>query len=239
MDFFVQSKRTVAVFGLTGDPFTVAHRAICKKAINALPIDKLYVIPTVVDYHREGKNRWLSDGARLECMRYMLWSLGDYYLNKWEIDRHEIDLKWLCGYADDYVHSGLTDEIIPKRRFIHTLLDFKTRIGMFTQIMLILGTGSVKNLTTWYRWKEVCHSISSLVVVNGRDGETIEIPSEVKSVLGSRYCNLSLEDEDLLKVSASKVREACLKDRYTVDMYRYCIEDLDRGITNLKDLGWI
>ena len=239
MDFFVQSKRTVAVFGLTGDPFTVAHREICKKAINALPIDKLYVIPTVVDYHRKGKNRWLSDGERLECMRYMLWSLGDYYLGKWEIDRHEIDLKWLCGYADEFVHSGLTDEIISKRRFIHTLLDFKSRIGMFTQIMLILGTDSLKNLTSWYRWKEVCYSISSLVVVNGRDGETIAIPPEVKSVIGGRYCNLPLKNEDMLKVSASKVRNACLKNRYTLDMYRDCVEDFDNGRISLRDLGWI
>ena len=50
-----ESDTAVAVFGLTGDPFTVAHRAICKRAMDELPIDKLYVIPTIVNYHRKDK----------------------------------------------------------------------------------------------------------------------------------------------------------------------------------------
>lgn len=34
----------IAIFGLTGDPFTVAHREICRLAMKELPIHKLYVI---------------------------------------------------------------------------------------------------------------------------------------------------------------------------------------------------
>lgn len=242
-----ESEKCIAVFGLTGDPFTIAHRQICKQAMDKLPIDKLYVIPTIVDYHRKGKETWLNDGERLECMKGMLWSLGHDYLGKWEIDRHEIDLRCMCEFTDEDVKLGLGDqienslcsEIVAKRRFIHTLLDLKTRIGMFTQIMLILGTDSLKNLTTWHRWRDVCYNISSLVVINGRDGEQIDVPPEVREVIGSRYCNLPMGKEELLKVSASKVRSECKEDYLTVSSYLKTVKDYDQGRISLKTLGWV
>lgn len=240
MNIKPDSDTTVAVFGLTGDPFTVAHRQICKQAMDCLPIDKLYVIPTVVDYHRQGKERWLSDEARLLCAKSMLWSLGEFYQGKWEIDTYELDLKCQCGLLAR-LHSGedLEQEIIAPRRFLHTLLDFKCRIGIFKQVMLILGTDSIKNLMTWYRWKDVCRNVSSLVVVNGRDGEDIEIPAEVREEVGSHYCNLPLDNDELLKVSASKVRKACIKHGYTLGRYLDIVEDYDFGAVGLEELKWI
>ena len=86
----------IAIFGLTGDPFTIAHRDICKQAMDTLKIDKLYVIPTVVDYHRKDKERWLTDLQRVYCIEKMLWTLGNEYREKYEIDTHELMLKSLC-----------------------------------------------------------------------------------------------------------------------------------------------
>lgn len=231
----------VGVFGLTGDPFTVAHRAICKQAMDKLPIDKLYVIPTIVTYHRKDKEPWLDDFDRLKCAKNMLWSLGPDYLGKWEVDRHELDLKYLASDID--LGKDSCEQIVARRRFLHTLLDFKCRVGISTRVMLILGTDSLKNLSTWYRWRDVCSKISSLVVVNGRDGEEIEIPEEVKTT-GLRDCNLHLEgdeflDDELLKVSASKVRAACRRDYLGVDTYFETVLDYDRGKVSLKELGWI
>lgn len=226
----------VAVFGLTGDPFTVAHRAICKQAMDKLPIDKLYVIPTIVSYHRKDKEPWLDDYERLQCAKDMLWSLGPDYLGKWEVDRHELDLKYLVGDID--LGKDLSEQVVAQRRFLHTLLDFRCRIGMFKQVMLILGTDSLKNLPTWYRWRDVCAKISGLVVVNGRDGEEIEIPEEVRTT-GRRCCNLPLEDDELLKVSASKVRAACQKNGDNADTYFETVKDYDQGKISLKELGWI
>lgn len=195
----------VAIFGGTFDPFTIAHREICRVAIDRLPIDMLYVIPTVVDYHREGKERWLMDGERVRCTRQMLWSLGEDYLRCWKIDNHELVLKSICECTDERTGSNLCDEIVAERRFLHTLLDFKCRTDMFTQIILILGADSLKNLPTWYKWREVCANINAIAVVNGRDGEIVEVPKEVEAA-GPEIINLELPNAELMNVSASKVR---------------------------------
>ena len=197
----------VAIFGGTFDPFTVAHRAICKAVMDQYGIDKLYVIPTVVEYHRKGKERWLTDEERMECIREMLWSLGPEYEGRWEIDWHELHLKRLCDFTDNELRDGLYDEIISNRRFIHTLLDFKTRHATDTEIALVLGQDEVQNLPNWYRWKDVLFNVDKVYAVLGRDGYNREFPTEVVG-LCENIRTIQLPYSELLKVSASKVRQA-------------------------------
>ena len=229
-----QGDSVVAVFGLTGDPFTIAHREICKQAMDRLPIEKLYVIPTIVDYHRSGKETWLNDGERVRCAESMLWSLGPNYLGKWEVDRHEIDLKYLA--SDFGARSDLQEEIVTQRRFLHTLLDFKCRIGVFKQVLLVLGTDSFMNLPLWYRWEDICSRISGIVVVDGRDGESAENPENIRDLVS--VCPLPIDDEEILRVSASKVRKACKNCMPMVD-YLTEVSAYDSGKVTLRDLGWI
>ena len=229
-----QSDIKVAVFGLTGDPFTVAHREICKQAMDRLPIEKLYVIPTIVDYHRFGKETWLNDDQRVWCAESMLWSLGPNYLGKWEVDRHEIDLKYLASDFDE--RSTLGEEIVTQRRFLHTLLDFKCRIGVFKQVLLVLGTDSFMNLPLWYRWEDICSRISGIVVVDGRDGESAENPENIRDLVS--VSPLLIDDEEILRVSASKVRKAC-KNCMPMEDYLTEVSAYDRGKVTLRDLGWI
>ena len=197
----------VAIFGGTFDPFTVAHRAICKAVMGQYGIDKLYVIPTVVEYHRKGKERWLSDEERMECIREMLWSLGPEYEGRWEIDWHELHLKRLCDFTDNELRDGLYDEIISNRRFIHTLLDFKTRHTTDTEIALVLGQDEAQNLPNWYRWKDVLINVDIVYAVAGREGDKRQLPSEIVE-LCENIRTIQLPYSELLRVSASKVRQA-------------------------------
>ena len=222
---------SVAIFGLTGDPFTIAHRDICRLTMDVLAIDKLYMIPTIVSYHREEKMRWLTDEQRVECAKYMLWTLGTEYLGRWEIDSFEIDLKRLCYETGD---PELTKEMIKARRFIHTILDFRSRIGLKKKITLVLGQDEVENLPNWYRWQDVCANISSLLCF-GRKG-CYSIPEEVKD-----RCEvnrpLALDNDKIENCSASFVRNY-FKNK-TLEDYLEAIKELDTGKTNLNTVPWI
>ena len=208
MNNFKPHNNRVAIFGLTGDPFTIAHRDICKQAIDKLDINKLYVIPTVVDYHRSGKDRWLTDLQRVYCMEKMLLMLGDEYIGKYEIDTHELMLKSLC--ENDIM---LFNEVIKPRRFIHTLLDFKSRIAMMNdvlappEILLIIGSDELRIFHSWHRWDAVADNINFLVVVNGRNGEELKIPAPVEIKFRNRIMTLGLSNDSLYDVSATAIRK--------------------------------
>lgn len=202
----------IAIFGLTGDPFTIAHRDICKQAINTLNIDKLYVIPTIVDYHRKGKDKWLTDPQRLHCMKQMLFSMGIGYYERCEIDAFELRLKNYC-----IANSVLEEELVKRRRFIHTLLDFKARygIGFEPEIYMIIGSDELKNFQTWHEWQSILDNITCLVVVNGRDGEEVAIPSAIYDKMGGmdRIRTMELSKSYLYNVSASAVRHWYRNDK--------------------------
>lgn len=224
----------IAIFGLTGDPFTVAHREICRKAMDELPIDKLYVIPTVVTYHREGKERCLDDWDRLMCMKHMLWSLGPKYLGMWEIDEHEVDLKLLCQDSDE-----LYDEFIQNRRFIHTLLDFRCRVGTDLLITLILGTDEAANFKKWYRYKDILDNIDSMCIIDGRDGGGADVIHRMKLEGVDVIPLMMMSDLNLYKVSASNIRATFKDGRYDHKLYCDQVAAYDRGEKTLEELKWI
>ncbi len=226
----------IAIFGLTGDPFTVAHRDICRQVMDMPSTDKLIIIPTIVDYHREGKKKWLSDNNRYFIIQEMMKSLGNEYMMKYAVDGSELCLKKLCSETLD-VDDTLYNEIIPKRRFIHTLLDFKIRHWYDGKIMLVLGSDSVMNLPTWNCWKHILKNIDSLCVVDGRDGKNTVIPEELKEYLPKDVITISPTIKEYCYISASKIR-GC----YNGDMVVQYLDDvgkLDKGETTLAELGWI
>ena len=198
-----------------------------------LPIHKLYVIPTFVDYHRQGKVKCLDDFERLMCMKHMLWSLGSEYLGKWEIDEHEIDLKGLC--SDNH---NLYEDVILPRRFIHTLLDFRCRVGIDYLTTIILGTDEAANFKNWYRYKDVLTNIDSMCIIDGREGDGCDVIHRMK-VEGVDVIPLILQDKELCKVSASKVRATFEDGRYDHKLYCDQVAAYDRGEKSLSELGWI
>lgn len=226
----------VAIFGGTFDPFTVAHREICKQIINSWLIDKLYVIPTVVDYHRQGKDKCLEDWDKILCMKHMLWSLGPEYIDKWVIDTHEIDLKRLCLDSDT---THLYKAFLKPRRFIHTLLDFKCRVGVRTEIILVLGTDEAINFHKWYQYQDILDNIDYLKILIGRDGAEASTTIRKIEKQGVPVETFFLFNVDLCKVSASNVRETFADGRYDHRLYCSQVDAYDRGEKSLEELKWI
>ena len=211
---------------------TVAHREMCRIVMDGFDIDKLYVIPTIVKYHRMDKYYWLNDDERVGSCRFMLDSLGYGYSHKWRLLDDEIRLKNLCHMTC----SGTVNEVvIEHRRFIHTLLDFIMHHEYARSIVLVLGTDSFQNFTNWYCYKDILALISGIIVFQGRDGAKVRSPIEesvkvwhveIPSVLG--------------RVSASKVRERYMgKERGDLNHYVQDVLNLDNKKTTLKKLGWI
>ena len=231
-------RNRIAIFGLTGDPFTIAHRDICKQAIDTLQIGKLYVIPTVVDYHRKGKERWLTDVQRVYCMEKMLSTLGNEYTEEYEIDTHELMLKSLC--END---PRLYNEIIKPRRFIHTLLDFKCRLaneyGVLEppEIVLIIGSDELRMFQSWHRWDAVSDNINYLVVVNGRDNTELKIPVPIEIKFRGRLMTMELSESYLYNVSATAIRHWYKNDG--LKDYLADVKKLDNGEIDWFTIPWI
>ena len=228
----------IAIFGLTGDPFTIAHRDICKQAIDTLQLHKLYVIPTVVDYHRKGKERWLTDLQKVFCMEKMLLTLGSSYVGRYEIDTHELMLKSMC--ENDV---ALFNEVIKPRRFIHTLLDFKARQEKINdvlapqEIVLIIGSDELRMFQSWHRWDAVLSNINSLVVVNGRDGEESSIPIPIDVKMRGKIMTMYLSNRYLCGVSATAVRE--FYRNKGLDEYIADVKKIDSGAIDWTEVPWI
>ena len=70
----------IGIFGGTFDPFTEAHLAIVKAAIDQKLVDEVHIIPTIVDYHRTDKDRWLLNDARLDVIRKIIDHLKGNYI---------------------------------------------------------------------------------------------------------------------------------------------------------------
>lgn len=225
----------IAIFGLTGDPFTIAHRDICKQAIDTLKLKKLYVIPTIVEYHRAGKDRWLNDSQRIECAEQMLWMLGPKYGKKIELDTSEIKLKSLC-----MANTPLDEEVVKRRRFIHTLLDFKVRhnIDGDTSLYMIIGADELKIFQTWHEWESILDNIDCLVVVKGRQGdEDVQVPSDIMHRMHGRVEELELSKSYLYGVSATMVRHWYCND--DLKEYLYDVKQIDAGEHDWITVPWI
>lgn len=214
------------IFGVTADPFTPAHLEMVRPYISARR--KVYIIPTVVTYHRPNYKPMLSDVERLEIIEAMLSSLGDEYRPYWQIWDKELKMKFVCNELS----SELFDEVIRKRRFIHTLIDFITSENIRFPSVLI-GTDEFNNFKSWHRWEDII-KLCKLIAVPGRQGESLEystddFPYTVATPLPPPY-NL---------ISATKIRK-CYADHplpgapYFQDYLKFC-----NGELSLQDLDWI
>lgn len=198
----------IGIFGGTFDPFTKAHLAIVKAVIDQKLVDEVHIVPTVVDYYRNGKDIWLSNDKRLEVLNKIVDHLKGNYAYQGKI------------YVDQYEYSFAKENapyIINKRRYIDTLNQFIYDYDSFyeglddIEYYTIIGTDSYKNFKTWTDWEEIL-KISKLIVVNGRDGEDIQLDIP----------KIDLEiDPKYLSISSTKIREQ-YKDKtaehYLADM---------------------
>jgi nicotinate (nicotinamide) nucleotide adenylyltransferase len=196
----------VGIFGGTFDPFTEAHLAIVKAAIDQELVDEVHIIPTIVDYHRNDKDRWLSNDKRLEVINKIIDHLkGNYiYRNRIFVNQNEY-----CFARENAPY------IINKRRYIDTLNQFIYDCNISynslddIEYYTIIGTDSYKNFKTWTDWEEILR-LSKLIVVNGRDGEDIQL--DIPKI------DLRI-DSKFLSISSTKIREQYKNKDRSIEHY--------------------
>lgn len=179
----------IGIFGGSFDPLTAGHIAIIRKVIASGLVDKLLVVPTIVDYHRPGKSRWMEDGMKVSFIKNMLCACGEFD-NKVEIDILELNYR-----------QNHSPEVSAERRFFHTVYDLKwTLDNEFKDVDLytVVGTDSLANFKTWYRWEDIL-KVTKLIGICGREGV---MPTN------EELCTATLEiDKKYADISASAIRE--------------------------------
>ena len=218
----------IGIFGGTFDPFTEAHLAIVKAAIDQKLVDEVHIIPTIVDYHRNGKERWLSNDKRLDVIFEIIDHLKGNYIYKGKIFVNQNEY---CFARENAPY------IINKRRYIDTLnqfiYDYKSCYNDLDDIeyYTIIGTDSYKNFKTWTDWEEIL-KLSKLIVVNGRDGEDIQLDiSKIDLRMDPKY----------LSISSTKIREQYKNkdrpiERYLADMLSNSVPESVQCTTPIFEL---
>lgn len=125
------------------------------------------------------------------------------------------------------------EALVGGRRFIHTLLEFCTRLGITVQDIenrqrpyVCIGTDSFANLNRWYFGEEI-PKLCNLVVVQGREDKVVHDNVAHSDVfVPARFCD----------ISASKIRKAMLGRNWT--HYLEDVEKFDKGEKTAKELGW-
>ena len=184
--------KTVAIFSGTFDPFTMAHRNIVEQVLKSYLADDVYIVPTIVNYHREGKESFLKDVDKLNIIKCLVEDIDNSKEHVF-IDSYELGLLRQI--------PGNVDAFQKRRRFIDTLVEFKQRhFGFYDEIKLkfIIGTDEYKAFKNWTMWDTILQ-IADPIVVNGRDGD--EVVTEFN-------CDVINIDPKYANVSASAVRKA-------------------------------
>ena len=217
----------IGIFGGTFSPFTVAHRAIVKEFIDNYWLDELYIIPTIVNYHRKDKEDTLLEPQKVEIIERLVDTLPPFYRRRIFIDKSEFAYRDLCRDLSEEAYESLVNG----RRFLHTLLDFNVRHGINKDVsrpFVCIGTDSFEHLDEWYMNTEIV-KICNLVVVQGRNDKIISRPDIPHTEFRIPY--------EYEKMSASKIREKMRCRDWS--HYIYDVQRLDEGKTTLTDLGWI
>jgi len=171
----------IGLFGGTFDPFHVGHLAIIDEVLNKRLVDSVVVLPTIVDYHRPGKDKWLSNADKFEVMSSIISKSKN--CNNIFLDLYEIRMK----------KSGkIPEEQTKNWRFINTIERLESLFkNADVELFTILGTDSLKNLKTWHRWEEII-SKTKIIGIEGRNDEKIitDIPY-ISAKIDEKYKNIS------------------------------------------------
>ena len=190
----------IGIFGGTFDPFHVGHLAIIDEVLNRKLVDSISIVPTIVDYHRLGKDKWLTNAKKFEVISSVISKSKNY--NNIFLDLYEVRMK----------RAGkITEEQAKNWRFINTLERLESWFkNANVELYTIIGTDSLRNLKTWHRWNDIL-SKSKIIGIEGRNGEAIEtdIP----------YIPVKIDDK-YQHISSSEIRK-----KYT-DVKKYLKDTL-------------
>jgi len=196
-------RKRFALFGGTFDPFTPAHKAIVEALVDKRDtdgnyfFDEIWIMPTVVSYHRSGKTAWLNDKEKIDVINAMLATVNnghfDCYMPEINIWEDDLKRKAFCKTPKE------TAAFVDSRRFVHTLFDFKAAMcHEDDEVHVVIGADSFANFKTWHMWEDILNqAVLDVVVGRGLDVAHIDIPHQLIAI-----------DPKFEEMSGSLMREA-------------------------------
>ena len=210
-------KKKIGIFGCTADPFTLAHREIVKQALKQNAVNAVVVVPTIVDWHRAGKTKWLDSTQKMTVAKALTNGLGLAYVDDTELRRKDI-----CAGNPD-----LEDHVIRSWRFVDTLVRIMLDKATDSQeFWPIIGSDELLNFKNWFAWKDILKLSGGIVAVVGRSGSSFDEKKflEENPEFDGKLKTIKI-DEKFADTSASAIREK-YKDK-TPDEY---INDMNAEI---------
>lgn len=181
----------VAIFGGTFNPPHLGHLKAAQAALDALGIERLYVVPSNVPPHKE-----LPAGTPAPADRYRMAQL----LFAGDLRIQTLDLE-LRREGPSYT--------------IDTVQEIK-RWHPEAELCLFMGTDMFLSLETWYRAQELLGLIIPVVFARAA-GQGVEITSHAAMLKEKYGVEPRLIDYDLLETSSTDLREA-LQQRQGVEL---------------------
>lgn len=193
----MKTKPKIGIFGATADPFTIAHLAIIEEVLNLKLVDKILIVPSIINYYRNEKDVWLSIDERIKCIKF--------FIEKSKYSKN-IELE-LCEFDFKNTHNEIECE---KRRSIDMILEIKQKYSYENDYFYIIGTDSAINLKTWHRWEDLIKEVK-FIVVNGRNGEIIKNDNLFHDIIKIpvKYQN----------ISASEIRKKYQNHKNGLELY--------------------
>ena len=210
-------KEKIGIFGCTADPFTFAHREIVKQVLKQNVVNAVVVVPTIVDWHRAGKTKWLDSMQKTTVAKALTKDLGLVY-----VDDTELRLKEKCaGNPDLEAHTVRNWHFVDT--LVRIMLDKATDSQEFWPI---IGSDELLNFKNWFAWKDILKLSGGIVAVVGRSGSCFDEKKflEENPEFDGKLKTIKI-DEKFADTSASAVREK-YKDK-TLDEY---INDMNAEI---------
>ena len=216
-------KEKIGIFGCTADPFTLAHREIVKQVLKQNVVNAVVIVPTIVDWHRAGKTKWLDSTQKVDVAMALMKGLGLVY-----VDDTELCLKERCAGNPD-----LEDHVVRSWRFVDTLVRIMLDKATDSQeFWPIIGSDELLNFKNWFAWKDILKLSGGIVAVVGRSGSSFDEKKflEENPEFDGKLKTIKI-DEKFADTSASAIREK-YKDK-TPDEY---INDMNAEIRKNEEL---
>ena len=207
----------IGIFGCTADPFTLAHREIVKQVLKQNVVNAVVIVPTIVDWHRAGKTKWLDSTQKMTVAKALTKDLGLVY-----VDDTELCLKERCaGNPDLEAHA------IRNWHFVDTLVRIiLNRATDNQEFWPIVGSDELLNFKNWFAWRDILKLSDGIITVIGRSGSGFDEKKFLKEnpEFDGKLKTIKI-DEKFADTSASVIREK-YKDK-TPDEY---IDDMNAEI---------
>ena len=210
-------KKKIGIFGCTADPFTLAHREIVKQVLKQNVVNAVVIVPTIVDWHRAGKTKWLDSTQKVDVTMALTRGLGLVY-----VDDTELCIKERCaGNPDLEAHA------IRNWHFVDTLVRIiLNRATDNQEFWPIVGSDELLNFKNWFAWRDILKLSDGIIAVVGRSRSGFDEKKFLKEnpEFDGKLKTIKI-DEKFADTSASAIREK-YKDK-TPDEY---INDMNAEI---------